>query len=208
MADSNTVNLTATPRPLGTVPAPATGAPRDSASIRAMAQALLDMIAGAALTATPTGTVAAYAGAAAPEGWLLCDGRAVSRSTYAGLFNVIGTRYGVGDGSTTFNLPDLRGRFVLGTGQGVGLTNRTLGSVGGEEAHALTLPEMPAHQHNSPTAANTSPGSYEVPPISGGGINGFASYDYGGAAPTSSAGGNAPHNNMPPYLALNYIIRW
>lgn len=211
MPDSNTVMLTATPRPLGEVPAPATGAPRNSAQMREMAQALLDMIAGAALTATPTGTVVAHAGNAAPGGWLLCDGRAVSRTTYAALYTVLGTRFGAGDGALTFNLPDLRGRTVIGTGQGTGLTNRALGAQGGAETHALSIPELPSHSHKSPTSAGNayatpSPGNlsdFEV--VSSDST--YTTYDYGRAAPTEVTGGNGAHNNMQPYLALNYIIR-
>jgi len=82
-----------------------------------------------------------------PPGWLLCDGSAISRGTYANLFAVFGTTYGAGDGSSTFNLPDLRGRALVGAGQGAGLTNRPLGSNGGEERHALTIAEMASHNH-------------------------------------------------------------
>jgi microcystin-dependent protein len=80
-------------------------------------------------------------------GWLLCDGRPVSRSTYAALFAKIGSTYGGGDGSTTFNLPDAQGRSLIGTGQGSGLTNRVLGAKGGAELHALGVGEMPYHGH-------------------------------------------------------------
>jgi microcystin-dependent protein len=85
-----------------------------------------------------------WAAASAPTGWLLCDGSAVSRTTYAGLFAILSTTYGVGDGSTTFNLPDLRGRFPVGKNAG---TFSALGGTGGEETHTLTVPEMPAHTH-------------------------------------------------------------
>lgn len=83
-------------------------------------------------------------------GWLKCDGRSVSRTTYADLFAVIGTSFGSSSG-TTFNLPDCRGR-ILGTlGQGVGLTNRTLGQNVGEETHTITTAEMPSHTHTGTT---------------------------------------------------------
>src|SRR5688500_6092933 len=99
-------------------------------------------------TIVPTGAVLPHAGSTAPTDWLLCDGSAVSRTTYAGLFNVIGETYGVGDGSITFNLPDLRGRAVAGkdnmggsaanriTSGGSGITGTTLGAAGGTETHA------------------------------------------------------------------------
>jgi microcystin-dependent protein len=88
-------------------------------------------------------------------GWLKCDGRSVSRTTYADLFAIIGTSFGSSSG-TTFNLPDCRGR-VLGTlGQGAGLTNRTLGQNAGEETHTMTTAEMPAHTHTGTTVSNGS----------------------------------------------------
>lgn len=94
-----------------------------------------------------TGVVKMYAGSAAPVGYLICDGSAISRTTYSALFTAIGTVYGAGDGSTTFNIPDLRSRVPVGAGQGTGLTSRTLGSKGGEENHVLGLAEITAHNH-------------------------------------------------------------
>jgi microcystin-dependent protein len=120
----------------------------------------------------PTGSLFPYAGSSAPTGYLLCDGSAVSRTTYATLFGVLSTTYGAGNGSTTFNLPDLRGRMPLGAGTGVGLnasgtgtpsgtaqTARTAGQWGGEETHLLTSSEMPQHNHTGVTgymSANAS----------------------------------------------------
>ena len=95
----------------------------------------------------PSGAMVMFGGASAPTGWLLCDGAAVSRATYATLFAAIGTTWGVGDGSTTFNVPDMRGRAPIGAGTGSGLTPRTLGSKLGEENHALTLAENGSHAH-------------------------------------------------------------
>lgn len=103
----------------------------------------------------PSGTVLPYAGSSAPSGWLLCDGSAVSRTTYARLFAVIGTTFGAGDGSTTFNLPDTRGRSVLGAGSGTGLTSRALGATGGAETHTLTEDEMPSHTHTQDAHTHT-----------------------------------------------------
>lgn len=119
----------------------------------------------AASGSLPTGAIMPFAGASAPTGgYLLCDASAVSRSTYATLFGVIGTTYGSGDGSTTFNLPDLRGRLPMGAGTGSGLnasgtglpsgsaqTARTRGQWLGEETHLLTTSEMPSHSHNGAT---------------------------------------------------------
>ena len=105
--------------------------------------------------AMPPGSITAFAGSTEPVGWLFCYGQQISRASYAALFAVIGTTYGVGDGSTTFNLPDLRGRIPL-TKDNMGGTsaNRvtaaaadTLGGSGGAENHTLSASEIPAHNH-------------------------------------------------------------
>lgn len=196
------INVT-TPEVLGPLSVPSTGDPRDSSPLRGLFQKILNMIAGVIQLASPTGTVAAFAGAAAPSGWLLCNGQAVSRTDYANLYAAIGTTFGPGNNTTTFNLPDLRGRTVIGVGQGVNLSNRLRGDVGGEELHALTIQEMPAHTHSAPTGNGTSGLTYEVtsPDMPQGG------YDYARTAPTDTTGGNGGHNTMQPYLALSYIVR-
>lgn len=96
----------------------------------------------------PAGSVQAYAGSTAPSGWLACDGSPVSRTTYARLFAAIGTTWGTGDGSTTFNVPDLRGRAPIGAGTGAGLTARTLAATVGAETHTLAESELPGHTHS------------------------------------------------------------
>lgn len=102
-------------------------------------------------TYSPTGSIIMYAGSTAPASgeWLLCDGTAVSRTTYASLFATIGTTYGSGDGSTTFNVPDMRQRFPLG--KAVSGTGSTLGGTGGNIDHNHTLP---AHYHGMGTGAD------------------------------------------------------
>ena len=111
------------------------------------------------LNTVPAGVVSPYAGASAPTGWLLCYGQAVSRTTYADLFTAISTTYGVGDGSTTFNLPDLRGRVAAGkddmggaavsrlTTGASGVDGATLGASGGSETHTLTVAQLATHTH-------------------------------------------------------------
>lgn len=93
----------------------------------------------------PAGIIMPFAGTVAPENYLFCDGAAVSRTTYATLFGVIGTTFGAGDGSSTFNLPDLSGRVPLGVSQA-----HALGSTGGSETVTLTESELPAHVHEVP----------------------------------------------------------
>lgn len=119
------------------------------------------------------GEVRDYAGSTAPAGWLLCYGQAISRTTYADLYGVIGTTYGAGDGSTTFALPDCRGRVTAGvdnmggaaasrlTTGGSGVNGATLGAAGGAETHTLTAAQLAAHTHAASTdtaAAHTHSG--------------------------------------------------
>ena len=93
----------------------------------------------------PAGIIMPFAGTVAPENYLFCDGSAVSRTTFATLFGVIGTTFGAGDGSSTFNLPDLSGRVPLGVSQ-----SHALGTTGGSETVTLTESELPAHVHEVP----------------------------------------------------------
>lgn len=102
---------------------------------------------------TPTGSVTQYAGSAAPTGWLFCDGAEVSRTTYAALFAVVGTTFGSGNGSSTFNLPDLKGRVPVG--KAVTGTFANLAATGGAETHTLTTAQIPSHQHNISSYAHS-----------------------------------------------------
>lgn len=210
-------------------------APDGFAHTRKIAQAVWDgtsftdvapVVAGVVVTPGQTGDVKATARATAPIGWLLCDGAAVSRSTYSPLFAAIGTTYGAGDGSTTFNLPDLRGRVPVGVdGAAARLTaNDTLGAAGGEEKHALLIGETPAHTHGDGGTLHAS--GLEWQPRSGG-VQANAANDYhsqpgvtavdGWSADvavqssvlgtTGSAGGGGSHNTMQPYQVVNWLIK-
>jgi microcystin-dependent protein len=110
--------------------------------------AIINAVAAAVL---PAGVILPYGGGTAPTGFLLCDGSAVSRTTYAALFAAIGTTFGPGNGSTTFNLPDLRDRVAVGSS-----ATKARGSVGGEATHTLTNAEMPAHSHGGGTGGGTT----------------------------------------------------
>jgi len=153
-------------------------------------------------TMIATGTVLPFAGATPPAGYLGCDGAAVSRTTYLPLFTVIGTTWGPGDGSTTFNVPDFRGRALIGTGTGSGLTPRALADTGGAETHQLTLSEIPTHQHNAHYLAtsSTNSGSDNVDQIKDSSAG-------GSVYTTDTQGGDGFHNNVQPFAAVNWIIK-
>jgi microcystin-dependent protein len=144
-----------------------------------------------------------------PRGWAPCSGQLLPIGQNSALFSLIGTTYG-GDGITTFALPNLNGRFVLGSGQGAGLTGRVIGQVGGQESITLTVAQLPAHSHSilasDAEASVASPsnavmaGKARVPLYAGIGAADTA------MAPTASAGGNQPAPSMPPFLTLTYCI--
>lgn len=147
----------------------------------------------------PPGAVMFYAAATPPNGWYACDGSAKNRITDAALFAVISTTYGAGDGATTFNLPDARSRSVVAAGQGTGLTLRNLAATGGEETHALTVTEMPAHMHTFSAVQNVS--GAVAAAAGGAGNKGVSSSN------TGSTGGNGGHNVMDPFLVLTCMIK-
>ncbi len=168
---------------------------------------LTKLAADATAFMVPTGAMAIWTTTTAPTGYLLCYGQAVSRTTYAALFAVVATTYGVGDGSTTFNLPDLRGRLPLGKdNMGGASANRVtdtqadnLGQASGSETHTLTTGEMPAHNHN--IFNDISGGAFDSVTIT-------ASKD-GGPSTTAitNTGGGGAHANVQPYQTLSYIIK-
>jgi microcystin-dependent protein len=173
-----------------------------SATLTEIANAIINAI-------TPSGIIDVYAGASAPSGWFLCQGQAISRTTYAALFTAIGTTYGAGDGSTTFNLPDLRGRVPLGVGTSSanGATAHTLGQVGGEETHVLSTSEIPAHSHvmGMYTSNNEASGYGLASPGSGFGNRVLVATTVGNS--TNNTGGGGTHNNLTPYVGMNFIIK-
>jgi microcystin-dependent protein len=148
----------------------------------------------------PTGSISAYAGSSAPGGWMICDGSAISRTTYATLYAIIGDTYGGDNVNNTFNLPNLRGRVVVGIDSSQTEFN-SLGETGGEKTHTLTIAEMPAHTHNSIVQNGVQIAGPDLgPDVS-------AADEPTTTAATSSTGGDGAHNNLQPYMALYYIIK-
>jgi microcystin-dependent protein len=140
--------------------------------------------------------------AASPQtGWLLCDGSAVSRTTYSGLFSVVGTTWGTGDGSTTFNVPDLRGRTLIGVGTGSGLSARAMAASGGAETHPLSTAELPAHAHTFQGESLGNAGASTVPVFSANKAVDSTFWD------TATTGSGSSHQNMPPFKAVNFFIK-
>jgi microcystin-dependent protein len=181
-------------------------------------------LSGISTDSIPSGAVLPYAGTTAPSGYLLCYGQAISRSTYSDLFSAIGTTYGTGNGSTTFNLPDLRGRVVAGlddmggssanrlTGQQGGVNGDILGRTGGNEQHQLTEAELATHTHGAGSYQGSVPtsGIPEEPgtifsTLSDREPTGFTSFSVNGSS--GSTGSDSKHNNVQPTLILNYVIK-
>lgn len=171
-----------------------------------LAQEVLDRL-------VPIGTVVEFAGSTGfPAMWLECNGQAVSRATYSTLFANLSTIYGVGDGATTFNLPDKRGRTSVGIGSDgntgpitiATATNpeRVLGGKFGAETHTLTLPQIPSHVHRTKQVLNSSgPGGNLYPTPSN-----VDSYE-GTQIDTDTTGGGLEHNNVQPSMFTRYYIR-
>ena len=149
-----------------------------------------------------------------PKGWAFCDGQLLPLSQNTALFSLLGTTYG-GDGKSTFALPDLEGSAAMHPGQGQGLSLRDLGQIGGAETVTLLVSEMPFHNHNILAANPEDDGNLQT-----GGPNRVLAKSGNGEAygppnvsvvtmapeAISPAGGSLPHNNMQPYLTLNYCI--
>lgn len=150
----------------------------------------------------------------APQGWLICDGSKVSISAYQNLYALIGQIYG-GDGVTTFALPDLRGRVPIGMGTGTSaLTPRTIGQLLGAETVKLDVPTIPAHTHS--LQVSSANGNLLSPKDAFPAATIYKNYFNNSAGPykemdtlsVSNSGADIAHNNMMPFMALNYIINY
>ena len=183
----------------------------------------LSLLAGGTCYAdSPVGAILPFGGSNPPSGYLLCDGQAVSRSYYAELFAIIGTSFGAGDGSTTFNVPNLKGKTPVGLDSSDTDFN-AIGKSGGEKTHKLTIAEMPTHTHtqnahthdyNKITSNGDSFGVYGGGGYGGWGIgiagtnNNYGRFGIVAATATNqNTGGGGAHNNLQPYVTTNYIIK-
>ncbi|HEY5223917.1 MAG TPA: tail fiber protein [Microbacteriaceae bacterium] len=156
------------------------------------------------------GEIRIFAGNFAPVGWSFCDGSVLPISEYDVLFALIGTTYG-GDGQTTFALPDLRGRFAVHTGSGGGRPTTVIGQSSGSETVTVALSQLPSHTHvpqatSTPaTTATAAGGSWAVWPDSpyAAAATPSVAMNASAVAPT---GGGQPHENMPPFTTVSFII--
>lgn len=162
----------------------------------------------------PIGGIQAFGGSSAPSGWLLCDGSVISRTTYADLFSIIGTSYGAGNGTTTFGLPDMRGRSPYGMGDS---SVPSLGATAGATAVALTINNMPSHDHDYSDPGHrhtqrigTAAGSNALAVGTTNNGNFTVTRDNLNDSVTGitfhAQGSNIPHNNLHPVIGVNFII--
>lgn len=169
------------------------------------------------------GEIRMFAGNFAPRNWAFCAGQLLSISQNQELFSVIGTIYG-GDGQNTFGLPDLRGRVAIGPGQGSGTSNYTQGQMSGSETNTLNTNQIPSHNHNgslkvssgNATQSAATNGASIATPGNGAGRSFVATDGFNTSTPditlneqsvtTQNTGGNAPINNIQPFLSMYYII--
>lgn len=165
------------------------------------------------------GQIIMFGGNFAPKGWAFCNGQALNIKDYPALFSIVGTTYG-GDGRVTFALPDLRGRVPLHqAGRAEGVSSKKIGQKGGTEDVQLSLSQMPVHTHdgagtiraNNGQSDSTSPENAYPSTLTGEskGYSKVANTDMiadGVNVENSNSGGSRPHNNMQPYLCVNFII--
>lgn len=179
----------------------------DTYSITEMADAIRSIVGGGGGDFVPVGVMVPYTSEKPPQDWLLCDGSEISRTEYSDLFAVIGTKYGAGDGSTTFNLPNKKGKVSVGLDANDTDFN-TIGKTGGEKTHTLTIDELAKHTHKQygNPASNT--------PVYVSGVQ-RTKYDVSPATQSDTysitnileTGGNQPHNNLQPYQVDCWIIK-
>ena len=179
-----------------------------------LAQSLINLV-------CPIGMVVPFAGVNPPTGWFVCDGSAVSRTTYAALFAQLGTYWGTGDNVSTFNIPNFVNRVPVGYGSGA---SWGFGTYGGEASHQLSIAEMPGHDHNwSQSAHDHGTHTHSVNPIpigAGGNLQSGSGWAIGASTTAASSvpasyaninfvgqGGWQAHQNMPPYGVLYYILK-
>jgi microcystin-dependent protein len=172
---------------------------------------------------SPSGSLTAFAGATAPTGWLICDGSVVSQTTYASLYAVVGSTYNTGgEGAGNFRLPNMKGRVIVGRDASDSDFN-VLGETGGAKTHTLTTTEMPSHIHTGTAQLNgahfhnyqdhprnpaiqSSPGS-GIQDRSAVSANTGSAGDHSHLLSIDAAGSGGAHNNLQPYIALNWIIK-
>lgn len=154
----------------------------------------------------PIGTIQMYAASSAPTNWFVANGQAISRTTYSILFTLIGTTYGVGDGTTTFNLPNMQGRVPTGYMPGNAKFD-TMGETGGTETETLTTSQIPAHAHDIP-GGYVSPSAQTGFTSAGTAAGASYGFTYSTTQDTATDGGTGgSHNNLAPYIAINFIIK-
>lgn len=173
-------------------------------------------VGNSATTSIPSGTLFSFAGSTVPTGYLACDGSAVSRATYATLFLAIGIAWGSGDGSTTFNIPNLNRRTLVGSGgSGTATLANSVGSTGGEETHTQTTAEMPVHNHTITDPGHTHSLNYGggagTPYVAG--VNVFGSAASGGVVSNTTgitinnSGSGTAFNVIQPSAVVKFIIK-
>ena len=165
------------------------------------------------------GYVTCFAGNFAPKNWAFCQGQIINIASNTALFSILGTVYG-GNGTTTFGLPDLQGRAVVGVGQGPGLSQYSLGQVGGSTTVTINQTQMPAHVHQvvaqiTPKASDTGSSATPANSVYATASNGSPSFasapttsmqGFNAALTMSSSGGNQPFSIQHPVMGMNYIV--